>query len=432
VNVRVGPDVSVTLLVGVAVCVRVSVTVAVADGVCVGGNVRVGVRVGKDDVGSGVSVGPDGLVDVGVADSSEVGVKVADSVVPGLGVSVGRETVGDDTVADDVAVAVANTGVGVSATSVLLGVVEADCVGVEVGTSVSSAEGVTLGVTAVALPIALATAGKSAADSVSSTLTSASAQVVPSNKASFTAPASAWLTTASQFASPVSWATAGMARTLKSTSARTVSASFAHLRSESSGALRDLCIPTPTRAHHQHVPGDNRVCNSPKVYGEDFVRHGVGVGVATRITICAVGPVRPDTSASLAVTTLSPALNAAVAATMSQNCSVACGLMVCGSRVWSMRVHADEGENTWNRQPKSWIAATVKGTFTSNDGDPMAGTPPPPALGDPVSQTAVLPFPSGNVVCTWTEGRSVGLTTSVCDPTFSPLSPVFPSRTRMN
>lgn len=60
--------------------------------------------------------------------------------------------------------------------------------------------------------------------------------------------------------------------------------------------------------------------------------------------ICAVGPVRPEKSATRADNRLSPGRNTAVAETMSQNCAVATGLIVFESRVGSEMVHAEVGE----------------------------------------------------------------------------------------
>ncbi len=90
---------------------------------------------------------------------------------------------------------------------------------------------------------------------------------------------------------------------------------------------------------------------------------GVGVGVATRTTICAVGPVLPITSRKRTVTSESPDGKSAVAATKSQNCTAAPKLMSRGSPEASVNVHGDCAENCWKRQAKSCSASVIIGSY---------------------------------------------------------------------
>jgi hypothetical protein len=68
----------------------------------------------------------------------------------------------------------------------------------------------------------------------------------------------------------------------------------------------------------------------------------VGVGVITRTTICAVGPMLPTTSRTCTVNNESPGGKAAVRETSSQNCAVELGLASC-SKPLVLSVHGDPG-----------------------------------------------------------------------------------------
>lgn len=86
---------------------------------------------------------------------------------------------------------------------------------------------------------------------------------------------------------------------------------------------------------------------------------GVGVGVATRTTIWAVGPRLPLLSCSWTETSESPVGNSAVAETKSQNCTDAPGVMIFASPEASVIVHGPEGVKAWNRHAKSLSAFVI-------------------------------------------------------------------------
>ena len=70
---------------------------------------------------------------------------------------------------------------------------------------------------------------------------------------------------------------------------------------------------------------------------------GFGVGVATRTTICAVGPRLPATSLTFTDRMDSPGGNAAVVPTESQNCSAALAFTSRASPEASVKVHGAAG-----------------------------------------------------------------------------------------
>jgi hypothetical protein len=225
------------------------------------------------------------------------------------------------------------------------GVMLTSSVGVPVGDDVgliSGPVGVEVAVTGTAFPISMTTPTTSAADSASSRLTSDCGQLVPSNIAMIAASMSPASTMPLQSASPGSCAPtdAGARRTWIAAYTTTIKR---HILNEGSRTLPQLNIPTPSASppHQTCLAADRFATPKKRNTARTHSHHGVGVGVATRMTICFVGPVRPKTSASLAVTTFSPGAKVAVAATMSQNCCVAAVLTVLGSRVMSTIVHAD-------------------------------------------------------------------------------------------
>jgi hypothetical protein len=382
VAVAVGTGVAVAVGVGTGESVGVSVGVAVSVAVRVGGTVSVTLGVGVI-----VAVWVTVAVDVGVRDvvgvTLTVKLAVGDAVTLGITVSV--------TVGLGVRVPVSE-GVGVDAavgTTVSVGVVVAVTVPVAVGGSVRPGVGEAAGAAKRAT-----SASKSAAVTRPSPLTSAVAHVVGFASATVSARRSSPFNTPLQSASPGSAATAVAVRNIL---ARKPTTSDRTTRGSTKPQGTAQSCPRATLFARYIIP--SILIRAPA--------HGVsvGVGVATRTTICAGGPVLPRTSRSLAVTRESPVGKTAVVATKSQNCTVAPAVISFGSPEASMNVHGAAAENCWKRHAKSFNASVIIGSLAKLGGA-TPGTPPPPEEAGPTSHTVRLPFPMARLLSIWRSGRA--------------------------
>lgn len=281
--------------------VGVNVAVGVRVGVAVGVFEAVGVRVG-DALGVAVAVF-DGL---GVT----VGVRVRVGVTVGVAVGLGVRVLVTVVVRVGMGVAVDGTGVRVG-----LDVNDGDAGGVGVTVNEEVEEGVDDGLGSGAKRPARKT--MSAAPVASSALRSDGSQT-PGSKTACTSRSNPH----------------GCAREIRGATTATVARAMRMTRLSLPAAAR-LIASFSTGFNGQPFPfrQDRRRCTRPRS-GRDRATaavaaplQGRGVGVATRTTICLLGPTLPRASRNRAVRTDSPGGNTAVAATISQNCDSAAGSM---------------------------------------------------------------------------------------------------------
>jgi hypothetical protein len=335
VAMAVGTGVAVSLGVGTGESVGVSLAVVVCVGVRVGGTVSVTVAVDvieavpvtvAVDVGVNDIVGATVTVKLAVADAVTLGVTVSVNVGLGVWVPV-RDGVGEVPGVNVAEGSPVDVGVDVAVgTAVAAGVAVSASVPVGVGESVRPGVG-----EAAEAARRATSASRSAAVIRPSPLTSAVAQVVGFASATISARRSLPFSSPLQSTSPGSAATAVAAQHLLATKP-TTSTRIARGRTELWGTAHSC----------------PRAMSLSRCIISILIRapiHGVGVGVATRTTICASGPVLPSTSRSFAVTRESPVGKTAVVATKSQNCTVAPALISFGSPEASMNVQGAAAEN---------------------------------------------------------------------------------------